>query len=74
MSDRTRELKVDQLRDIAARLRQIRSDDMAVKRELDDGGEQRLQTLLYAIDTLDRAIILHNEAANILEARGALVA
>lgn len=74
MSNRTRELKVDQLRDIAARLRQIRSDDMAVKRELEDGGEPRLQTLIYAIDTLDRAILLHEEAANVLESRGALVA
>lgn len=74
MSNRTRELKVDQLRDIAARLCQIHGESAAVKRELEECGENRLYTLEYAIDALDRATRKHIEAANALEARGALVA
>ncbi len=74
MSNRTRELKAEQLRDIAHELRRLRREVDNIGKELAEHGEKNLQLLTSEVNFIDKAIVASLDSAKQLEDDAAVAA
>lgn len=74
MSNRTRELKAEQLRDIAHELRRLRREVDNIGKELAEHGEKNLQLLTSDVNYIDKAIVASTDFAKQLEDDAAVAA